>query len=309
LIIDRFDTMSDGKLLRLPSFIHVGPPRTGTTWLHEVLTGHVGLPSEKETRFFDVHYNRGVEWYSRLFGDYQADVPAGEMGPTYFSNTLARERIKHHIPDCKIIVTFREPAARLYSMYKLIRSGRHPAEDTFDGYWRFQVDCGADLCSYATQLKRWQTAFGKSRVLVRFYEDLSSNPQGYLDGICDFIGARRIALDRATAGGAKVYSAPVAAHSSTIGWRTFEAVDWISRHGARPLIALGQRTALWKIMRRRLVEDFPPLSRESADEIRAMMLPETEELERITGRDLSSWKSGAQHKSNDNLAGVRSQTG
>lgn len=295
--------------MRLPGFIHVGPPRTGTTWLHEVLTGHVGLPSEKETRFFDVHYNRGVEWYSSLFGDYQADVPVGEMGPTYFSNTLARERIKHHIPDCKIIVTFREPAARLYSMYRLIRSGRHPAEDTFDGYWRFQVDCGADLCSYATQLKRWQAVFGKSRVLVRFYEDLSSNPQGYLDGICDFIGARRIALDRATAGGAKVYSAPVAAHSSTIGRRTFEAVDWVSRHGARPLIALGQRTALWKIMRRRLVEDFPPLSRESADEIRAMMLPETEELERITGRDLSSWKSGAQHKSNDGLAGVRSQTG
>ena len=86
--------MSDGKALRLPSFIHVGPPRTGTTWLHEVLTGHVGLPSEKETRFFDVRYDRGVQWYCNLFGDYPADAPAGEMGPTYFSNAIARERIK-----------------------------------------------------------------------------------------------------------------------------------------------------------------------------------------------------------------------
>jgi hypothetical protein len=249
------------------------------------------LPSEKETRFFDVHYDRGVEWYSNLFGAYPADAPAGEMGPTYFANAVARERIKHHIPDCKIIVTFREPAARLYSLYRLIRSGRRPVEDNFEGYWRFQIDCAADPCSYATQLKRWQATFGKSRVLVRFYEDLISNPQGYVDSVCDFIGARRIALDRATAHSAKVYSAPSAVHSGAIGRRTFEAVDWTRRHAPRALIALGERTALWQITRRRFVEDLPPLSPELADEIRAMMLPETEELERITGQNLSTWKS------------------
>jgi hypothetical protein len=288
--------MSNGKVLRLPGFIHVGPPRTGTTWLHEALTGHVGLPSVKETRFFEARYDRGIDWYSAQFGECPANVPAGEMGPTYFSNAIARERIKHHIPQCKIIVTFREPAARLYSMYRLIRSGRRPVENTFDGYWRLQIDCGADLCSYATQLERWQAAFGKSRVLVLFYEDLGSDPQGYLNTVCDFIGVRRIGLESSRAGSGKVYSAPVAAHVSTRGRRTFEVFDWASRHGARPLIALAQRTALWKLMRRRLVEDFPPLSEESADEIRAVMLPETEELERISGRDLSSWKSRACRK-------------
>ncbi|HWJ41377.1 MAG TPA: sulfotransferase [Candidatus Limnocylindrales bacterium] len=285
--------------LRLPGFIHVGPPRTGTTWMHEVLMGHVGLPSIKETRFFDVSYERGAEWYCNLFGDYPADVPAGEMGPTYFSNAIARERIKQHIPDCKIIVTFREPAARLYSLYRLIRSERRPVEDTFDGYWRFQIHCGADLCSYATHLKRWQATFGKSRVLVLFYEDLNSNPQGYLDTVCDFVGARRIALDRSGAGVAKVYSAPTAARSNLIARRTVEAVDWAARHGARRLIEFGQRTPLWKIVRRPFVEDFPPLSNESAEEIRAMMVPEIEELERMTGRNLSRWKPAAQRKLDD----------
>jgi hypothetical protein len=193
-------------------------------------------------------------------------------------------------------------------MYKLIRSGSHPAEDTFDKYWRFQVDCGADLCSYATQLKRWQATFGKSRVLVRFYEDLSSDPQGYLDAICDFIGARRIALDSATAGRAKVYSAPTAAHSNTIGRRTFAAVTWASHHGARSLIALGRRTALWKLMREKFVDDFQPLNEESAEGIRTLMLPETEELERITGRDLSGWKSRVQRNLANGSASVRSQT-
>ena len=187
------------RVLRLPSFIHVGPPRTGTTWLHQKLMGHVGLPIRKETRFFDLHYDRGVEWYCNAFGDCPPDVPLGEMGPTYFSNASARERIKHLIPDCKIVVTFREPAARLYSLYRLIRSGSRPVSDTFDEYWRFQLDSGADLCSYATHLKRWQAAFGKSRVLALFYEDLDSDPQDYLDSICSFIGAalhRAGSLDR-----------------------------------------------------------------------------------------------------------------
>lgn len=301
--------MSNEKVLRLPTFIHVGPPRTGTTWLHEALMGHIGLPSKKETRFFSAHYDRGVEWYCNLFGDYPPDVPAGEIAPTYFSDAVARERIKRHIPDCKIIVTFREPAARLYSLYRLIRSGNRPVSDTFDGFWRLQIDCGMDLCSYVANLRRWQAAFGKSQVLVMLYEDLASNPQGYLDAICDFIGARRIALDRSNLGSAKVYPAPAAAHSKPIGRRTIAALVWASRHGARPLIALGQRASLWKIMRRRLVEDFPPLSEESADQIRAMTLPDTEELERIIGRDLSSWKSRARRKPDDGRAEARSQTG
>ena len=278
---------------RLPGFIHVGPPRTGTTWMHEVLMGHVGLPSIKETRFFDISYERGVEWYCNLFGDYPADVPAGEMGPTYFSNAIARERIKHHIPDCKIIVTFREPAARLYSLYRLIRSERRPVEDTFDGYWRFQIHCGADLCSYATQLKRWQVTFGKARVLVLFYDDLSSNRQGYLDTVCDFIGARRIDLNRSRVGIGKIYAAPAAPRPNELAKRAVATLHWISSRGARPLIQLTQRTGLWKIMRRPFVEDFPPLTDESADEIRAILLPETEDLEVITGRDLSGWKPAA----------------
>ena len=142
-----------------------------------------------------------------------------------------------------------------------------------------------------------------------FYEDLSSNPQGYLDAVCDFIGARHIALDSSSAASSKVYSSPTAAHSNAIGHRTFEAIDWSRRHGPRRLIELGQHTALWKIMRRKFVEDFSPLSQESADQIRAIMLPETEELERITGRDLSPWKSLEQCKFDYGRSDVRSEVG
>jgi hypothetical protein len=144
---------------------------------------------------------------------------------------------------------------------------------------------------------------------VLFYEDLSENPQGFLDSVCNFVGARHIALDSAGARTEKVYSAPTAAHSSKLGKRTFEAFRWASLHGARPLIVLGQRTTLWKLVRGKFVEDFSPLSEQSAEDFRAMMLPETEELERITGRDLSDWKPRAYRKFDNCRATVRSQTG
>src|SRR5271170_6528478 len=62
VLVTRRQLANDGLIL--PSFIVVGPPRTGTTWLHEVLTDHVNLPGPtKETRFFDLHFDRGLNWY------------------------------------------------------------------------------------------------------------------------------------------------------------------------------------------------------------------------------------------------------
>jgi hypothetical protein len=298
--------MTNAKSSRRPTFIHVGPPRTATTWLYEVMLGHVGLPRvDKETRFFDAYYDRGIDWYCNLLEDYSDDVPGGEFAPTYFSNALARDRIKSHIPNCKIIVTFRDPAARLYSMYRLYRRQRTPVSDTFDEYSRLQLASGSDWCSYATHLKRWQAAFGKSGVLVLFYEDLNSDPQGYLDTVCDFVGARRISLARSNVARKMVHTAASGPRASSVSRRAVETLQWVSNHGARPLIELSQRTPMWKMIRRMFVEDFPPLSDESADEIRAIAMPETEDLELITGRDLSHWKSAA-HRKLESVQGVRS---
>src|SRR5437764_23089 len=36
---------------RLPDYFLIGPPRTGTSWLHSVLNEHTVLPTTKETRF------------------------------------------------------------------------------------------------------------------------------------------------------------------------------------------------------------------------------------------------------------------
>ena len=50
----------------LPSFFIVGPPRTGTSWLHQVLQPHTCLPRVKETRFFDERFTDQVGANVRL---------------------------------------------------------------------------------------------------------------------------------------------------------------------------------------------------------------------------------------------------
>ena len=107
---------------RLPDFIGVGPPRTGTTWLHEVLKTQVGVPAGiKETHFFTLHYDKGLAWYQAHFYKCPVNRPIGEFCPSYFDSPEARGLIARHIPRCKIICTLREPAGRLYSQYRMLR--------------------------------------------------------------------------------------------------------------------------------------------------------------------------------------------
>ncbi len=69
----------------LPSFFLIGPPRTGTSWLHEVLGRHTLLPSAtKETRFFDIHFHRGLKWYRAHYRRRFGHRMMGEVAPTYF---------------------------------------------------------------------------------------------------------------------------------------------------------------------------------------------------------------------------------
>ncbi len=53
---------------KVPEIFGIGPGRTGTTWLHQVLERSVDLPQRvKETQYFTTFYDRGIEWYAAHF--------------------------------------------------------------------------------------------------------------------------------------------------------------------------------------------------------------------------------------------------
>jgi sulfotransferase family protein len=283
-----------GTALRLPDFIHVGPLRCGTTWLHEALSHHVRLPAEKETLFFEYLYERGMNWYADLFSDAPPNVRCGEIGPSYFANAVVRDRIHTHLPNCKIICTFREPATRLYSQYRLLRRGGTLERSiTFTRYYRLLVHWGADICGYATQLRRWQQTFGEDQVLVLFYEDLMSDPQEYLDEVCDYIGTPRFPLEKSPVADVKVMTIWSRPRDNRASKFAAGSLHRLAQLGGHSLIQRAKHTSIGQRVRTLLVEDYEPLSQTAIDEIRRIMLPEIEELERMTGRDLSTWKPGA----------------
>lgn len=180
----------------LPTFFIVGPPRTGTTWLHEVLKDRAVLPSStKETRFFDTHFHRGIDWYRAHFPSATAGRRVGEIAPTYFASYAARERIAEVVPHARIVCVFRNPVDRVLSLYRLKSAyGMIP--------WKFDqaVLMDPELIEsgrYATNLKAWRQSFGGSQVLATLYDDLRDRPQTYLDRLVDFIGVPRFRLTAA----------------------------------------------------------------------------------------------------------------
>ncbi|MGO9452220.1 MAG: sulfotransferase family protein [Candidatus Binataceae bacterium] len=272
---------------RLPDFIAVGPQRTGTTWLHKVLTGHIGLPTIKETDFFSKYFDRGLDWYLAFFSKCLAGRPMGEIDPNYFGIPQAYEQIARTIPQCKIVVSLRDPSERAWSSYRIMRRDawtRVGFEETVA-----RNDVIRESSRYAFHLDNWRRLFGPERVLVMLYEDLETDPQGYLDRICEFIGAPPIAVAGMPVATERVNTVTHAPRSRRLAQNARNARDWMRVHRWHRAISILDGIGVWKFVFGG-GEEFGAMDLEAEARIRAHFLPEVEALEAMLGRDLSAWK-------------------
>jgi len=272
---------------RLPDFIAVGPQRTGTTWLHEVLKGHVGLPQDvKETQYFKWHYDQGRDWYSAHFVSSRNDLPVGEICPVYFNSRIALNRIAADLPHCKIICSLREPVERSYSHYKMLRA--------FAGLRGFEESLNTlpdliDCSRYPIHLRVWFDAFGEDNVLVVLYDDLEADPQFYIDRICEFIGAQRFDVSATRAGGQRVYPSPPAPRSRILGIAANKLFFWLKAHRCYSLLNAWNDSPLWNLCFAG-GEAYGRMNPATENYLRSLFRPDIDELERLIGRDLSTWK-------------------
>ncbi|MGA2535725.1 MAG: sulfotransferase [Terracidiphilus sp.] len=273
---------------RLPSFIVVGPPRTGTSWLHKVLTPYANLPAPtKETRFFDLHFNKGFDWYLSHFTADDGHGPMGEVAPTYFVSADARQRIAKSIPNVKLIFMFRNPVQRVVSLYRMKRAyGMIP--------WDFEeaLEKDAELISsgmYSTQFAEWRRMFPDHQMLVTIYDDLRSEPQQFIDTITSFLNIPHITLDDSTL--ARVYSSEkMTQPRSYFATRTATAfAEWCKARRLDQLVASVRKSALIKLF----LGGGDPLTEASPVALQRLgerFRPEVEGLELFLGRHLEAWK-------------------
>jgi Sulfotransferase domain len=287
--------MSPNAEPRLPDFIGVGPPRTATTWLHEVLKGRVGLPRDrKETNFFWRRYAEGLDWYLDYFRDCDPRLPMGEFSPMYFASDEARERIARHIPRCKIICSFRDPVERAWSQWRLMARNVWTTVP-FERAIREHRDI-RESGRYGFYLQKWIESFGRANVLVLIYEDLETDPQAFLDRVCEFIGIPSFAVADSAVGTERVHLVSYAPKNLVLARNARNVMEWLNRRRYHRLAASLRRSALWRYCFERGGE-FPPPSPEVDAAVRAQFRPEVEALERIIGRDLTAWKEGGAHQS------------
>jgi hypothetical protein len=206
-----------GPLRGLPSLLILGAQRSGSTSLFNYLVQHPDVlpPLGKEIHYFDLHYQRGLNWYRGRF-PYAHRLGGGTLtldaSPYYLLHPLAPERAARLLPGAKLVALLRNPVERALSHYQHeVRGGREslpferaieqeaerlsgeeerlrsdPSYYSFNHHRYSYVRRGR----YLEQLRRWVEHFPRSQLLVLQSERLFADPVGATATVHEFLGVR-----------------------------------------------------------------------------------------------------------------------
>ena len=266
---------------RLPNFLYVGPDKAGSSWLHEMLLKHpdVYLSPAKDLYYFDRYYDRGLAWYASQFRDARDETIVGEVCQDYLFHPQAADRIHETLGPVRVMVSLRDPVERAWSSYLYARKhGIWP--EPFGEALQTRPEL-LDHGRYATGLDRFLQRLPREMVHVALFDDLTSDPQAFIDSVTGFLGIDRLPLS------SKDLEArlPAArARSVRIASIARRSADWVREHDGATLVGTVKRSPLVQ----RLL--YRPIDREAvrpdpADVItvRNALAPEIEALERTLG--------------------------
>ena len=272
-------------------FVGIGVQKAGTTWLHRMLSAHpdvfMAQADDKDLRFFNAFYDRGYLWYERHFATTRAQR-RGEFSTSYFYSKDAPERVYRYNPKMRLLLSLRDPVARLISHHRHeIRLGRiaHdlPLERAIESNPSY-----VEQSRYFTQLSRWLEWFPLSSFHVVIFEEMFEDAARTVRDLYAFVGVSasivpdalhekinegRIPRSRLLERGASVLSSAL---RSAGGGRAIDALKragadkWLKRGNARP--------------DKSVTIDSSVIAR-----LRAELEPENARLAALLGRDLSAW--------------------
>jgi hypothetical protein len=282
--------------------------KAGTTALHDHLNKHpdIFMSKRKEPNYFAVAVDGELPpWvapndamarrqmvltkqkYMALFRDHPDEL-CGESSVLYLNDPDAARRAGAANPQMKAIAILREPAERAYSEWQFLqRLGREPMgfEEALDAESQRIMGPGyhyAGIGRYASAVKSWQKALGEDRVLAINYHSFVKDPLATSKEICEFLGVNPDLLPKEIATLNAWGGVPTNMVTQRIAALIrFVAADRVPPRWSQPL------NRLWQKM---FLDKAEPLEDRIAQRIRSDLLAETEELERMMGWELSSWK-------------------
>ena len=277
--------------MTLPTFLGIGVMRGGSTWLHELLSTHpdIYVPKRrKEIYFFDLYYDRGLEWYEQFFPkaeEARRFRALGEITPTYFYRPYGPERIAGVPSITRLLLILRNPIDRLNSHYGLlVKNGQYSGSlDSFLAERPDMIQQGF----YSRYLKNFLARFGREQILVLIYEDATADVTGTKATLGRFldVSADRFPVEAGTKSVNRSYrpraalgyalARRVAWYHLRYGWNLDWVVNWGKRLGIESLFGDAGR--------------LPSMKPQTKSYLQGVYEPEIRELESLLQTDLARW--------------------
>ncbi len=175
-----------------PTFLFIGPDKTGSSWIFEYLNAHPQcfVPKAKDIYFFDREYHRGISWYKEFFNAAGPEHRAiGELSHDYILSNEVADRIRSDLPNVKLVSVIRNPVERAFSHYLYLKRSGMTTADFSEAIETFPEII--ENSRYSVLLPRYIERFPKSQLCFLFFEDLRTRPQFFADQIADFLGVDR----------------------------------------------------------------------------------------------------------------------
>jgi Sulfotransferase domain len=197
-------------MLVWPDVIIGGAPRSGTTFLCEVLDKHPGVclakPIAPEPKVLLTGHPDGdaaiLKRYEKYFAGAAPNLVRVEKTTNYFENADALSRFARLLPDTKLVILLRNPVDRAYSNWLWSRKNgleTLPFEKALglEGERPSPLPPGraaarpfdyATRGKYGTFAKAWIDALGRDRIGFFIFEEAIGRPERFIASLQKFMG-------------------------------------------------------------------------------------------------------------------------
>lgn len=294
-----------------PNFIILGPPKCASSSLHFYLGQHPEIYTSKikETKFFSQDYSKGLSFYESYFKDAGNAKVIGESTPVYSFLPFVADHIKHHFPQMKMILCFRNPMDRAFSswmmqkgMGKELLSLREAIEINRKqlGYVTLEGEEGEkkwissmgiytkdetrlrtyiQAGMYAASLKSYYKRFSPEQIKVIFLEDLKSDFDGTMKTLFRFLGVD----ENFVVPNKEIVNFHFDRKASKITNKLFGV------NGTKFLISLTPKSVKNKLKKQWKTKVPPKLSMEDRLYLWEIYKADIAELEKMVGKSLAHW--------------------
>lgn len=298
-----------------PNFFIVGAAKCGTTALFDYLSQHPGAwcPLDKEPNYFAFDYpalqgpKTEADYLALFAGAGDAHLARGEASVLYFFSRVAVREIRRRYPAARLIVNIRNPAEMVYSFHSQLLNTVNEDQRDFEKAWRLQDERLAgrripgkclvpeflqyrEIGRLSVNIKRILEVFPARQLKIVNFDDMKADPQQVFDEVTDYLE-----LPRHAGVDFRVVNANRVQKSRLIAGVTERPLQpGVHRFISRSKKALGlQRIGFRRWLSGLNTRQAPrrPLSAGFAAELREYFADEVRELEQLTGRDLSAWRS------------------